>query len=165
MIKESRCEELVTGNGKKYKFRGTIKNMERLYYLSGDPGKLFNKLASEDEKYPIPDIKNAIMCTMHEVDGVDSSELDVNGLSEEFVEDFGYHDCSLLIRHLINHGIGGDVKKKQIARNQALSGMSRKLRISHLMSTKKLGWLSGILLVSMTVLACTTFNLLWTRFA
>ncbi|MCK4621335.1 MAG: hypothetical protein KAT62_03870 [Desulfuromonadales bacterium] len=123
MMRERRCEEVVTGNGHKYKLAGTFGNIERLSLAACDPSELFVKLSNG--RMPPGDIKTVIACTLEEIDGQPASEFDRDEIAVQFVEDFGLQDCSLLARQLISHAIIGDVKKKQIALEESIKGMKK----------------------------------------
>lgn len=159
MIKAKRCQEIVTGNGKKYLFSGTIGNIEAVSFSCGDPGKLYARLCDGD--LPPTEIKAIIKCTMLIVDGIDISELDLDAEVKQFIEDFGLSDCASLCMHLLSHAIIGDVKKKQLERRKKAKGMLRKCRHLILTSFARAGWLWGAILIVSIISACTIFSLKW----
>jgi len=144
MLRERRCEEVVTGNGHKYRLAGTFGNIEAVSLAVGDPSQLFVRLA--DGGMPPTDIKAVIACTLEEIDGQSARELDREAEAVRFLEDFGLQDCSLLARQLISHAIIGDVKKKQIDHSEAIQGLSKRFRLTSFVPR---GWSwAAILIVS-----------------
>lgn len=156
MHKVRRCEEVVGGNGKQYRFAGTFGNIEAASFLCGDPAEVFLELA--EGATPPTTIRSIILCCIEDVDGEPVTDNTRDDFATEFVEDFGLQDCSLLARHLLTHAIVGNVKKKQIDRGEKLEGLRRKLRLSILTASGRRGWSLAALLLILAGLACTIFR-------
>lgn len=152
MIKNRKCEEVVTGNGKTYRFSGTIGNIEKLSFLSGDPSKIFVELS--DGAMPPTHIKNIITCTMCEVDNTSISELDLSDTVADFINDFGLQDCAYLCRMLLNHALIGDVKKKRIEKQQKIQ-KAKKFLTFRLPQLKRPGLSWAAVLMIFVISACT----------
>lgn len=152
MHKQRRCEEVVSGDGHKYRFAGTFGNIEAVSFVCGDPGALYTRLI--DGELPPADIRSVILCCMQECDGQPVDSTNRETLAEGFVEAFGLQDCSLLARHLLSYGLIGDVKKKQIERQAAVEGMIRPPNRSTLRASVLLGLLWVATCATSTIAAC-----------
>lgn len=156
MLKRGKHEEIVTGNGKSYRFAGSFAFAETLSLCGRDVVLIYSDLTLGI--LPPTDIKNAIKCAMMEVDGEAVKDADREALAIEFLEDFGLQECSALSRLLISHAIIGDIKKKRLGTKMEMVGMVEKLSLSRSMISKRAGWRWIAICLILALLACTIFS-------
>ena len=150
MIAERRCEEVVTGNGHRYRLAGTFGNIEKASRLAGDPSQLYLRLA--EGQMPPGAIKSVIFCALECMDDepVSPNHDEREAIAEVFIEDFGLQSCAILVQAILSHAIIGDVKKKQLHRQVRMDGMIRKIPFFPLTTSARL----GLLWAALSIVSC-----------